>query len=141
VPQLVLALLLLTGADHAALGQELMSSVAISMKEVIAEVGRQFERAHPGVTLRYNLGASGELQKQIEAGVLYATDAAVQPGRVRSVFRLPAESYPPVTYPVAAVAASPNQRLVQAFIDLLVGREGQALLDHHGFQSPRKADP
>jgi molybdate transport system substrate-binding protein len=38
------------------------------MKEAIEEAGRQFRRAHPGVTFRFNLGASGELQKQIEAG-------------------------------------------------------------------------
>src|SRR5262249_52837363 len=30
--------------------------------------GRGFMGAHPGVILRYNFGASGDLQKQIEAG-------------------------------------------------------------------------
>ena len=49
--------------------QEVTLSVAISMKEVVEELGRRFMAARPGVTLRYNLGSSGELQKQIEAGV------------------------------------------------------------------------
>lgn len=243
----LLGLFLLAVSIRPAQGQELILSVAISMKEAIAEVGRPFERAHPGVTLRYNLGASGDLQKQIEAGapadlfisaaprqmdelerqglivagsrrnfarnlltvivpsdsrlqlrrpadllqtrvqrivignpktvpagqyaeagfralglwdrlqpklvfaenarqaleyvsrgeveagVVYATDAALRADRIREAFRLPADSHPPVTYPVAAVAASPNQRLAQAFIDLLVGREGQAVLARHGF--------
>jgi molybdate transport system substrate-binding protein len=255
VPQLVLALLLLTGAAHPALGQELILSVAVSMKEAIEEVGRHYERTHRGVTLRYNLGASGDLQKQIEAGapadlfisaaprqmdelerlglivassrrvfarnlltviapsdsrlqlrspadllqprvqrivignpktvpagqyaeasfralglweplrpklvfaenvrqaleyvsrgeveagVVYATDAAVRAGRIKEVFRPPVESYPPVTYPVATVATSRNQRLAQAFIDLLLGREGQAVLARHGFQPPGGAAP
>jgi molybdate transport system substrate-binding protein len=48
--------------------QELLLSVAVSLKDVTEELGRAFELTHPGVTLRYNFGASGELQKQIEAG-------------------------------------------------------------------------
>jgi molybdate transport system substrate-binding protein len=48
--------------------QELTVSVAVSMKEATEEIGRLFNRAHPGTTLRVNLGASGDLQKQIEAG-------------------------------------------------------------------------
>ena len=48
--------------------QELTVSVAVSMKEAVEEMGRLFSRAHPGSTLRLNLGASGDLQKQIEAG-------------------------------------------------------------------------
>jgi molybdate transport system substrate-binding protein len=42
--------------------------VAISLKEATEELGHQFQQRHPGVILRYNLGSSGSLQKQIEAG-------------------------------------------------------------------------
>jgi molybdate transport system substrate-binding protein len=62
----MLGVLLLTGAPTAT-GQELVLSVAVSMKEAVDEVGRRFAESR-GVTLRYNFGASGELQKQIEAG-------------------------------------------------------------------------
>jgi molybdate transport system substrate-binding protein len=48
--------------------QELTVSAAISTKDAVEELGRRFTQARPGVTLRYNFGASGELQKQIEAG-------------------------------------------------------------------------
>ena len=48
--------------------QEMMFSVAISMKEAVETLGRQFMQSHSGVKLRYNFGSSGELQKQIEAG-------------------------------------------------------------------------
>jgi molybdate transport system substrate-binding protein len=48
--------------------QELTLSVAISMKDAVEELGRTFTSQRPGVQLRYNFGASGELQKQIEAG-------------------------------------------------------------------------
>jgi len=51
-----------------AIAQEVTLSVAISLKEATEDLGRIFMAAHPGVTLRYNFGASGDLQKQIEAG-------------------------------------------------------------------------
>jgi molybdate transport system substrate-binding protein len=47
---------------------ELTISAAISLKEVVEELGRRFADAHRGTTLRYNFGASGALAKQIEAG-------------------------------------------------------------------------
>lgn len=61
-----LAVVLLAALGAAA--QEMTLSVAVSLKEATQEVGRAFMAAHPGVTLRYNFGASGDLQKQIEAG-------------------------------------------------------------------------
>jgi molybdate transport system substrate-binding protein len=64
----VLAALAL-GAPAGARAQELLVSVAISMKDAIEEIGRGFQAGRSGATLRYNLGSSGELQKQIEAGV------------------------------------------------------------------------
>lgn len=63
---LALALVLLVAAAAAA--QEVTLSVAVSMKDVVSELGRGFAAARPGVTLRYNFGSSGELQKQIETG-------------------------------------------------------------------------
>jgi molybdate transport system substrate-binding protein len=38
------------------------------MKDAVTEIGRGFTAARPGVTVLYNWGSSGELQKQIEAG-------------------------------------------------------------------------
>src|SRR3989442_12967274 len=63
-----LALVLLLGVAAPASAEELTLSVAISMKDAIEELGRGFTQVRPGVVLRHNLGASGELSKQIEAG-------------------------------------------------------------------------
>src|SRR5262245_50853459 len=63
----LLVLLLLAPAAQG-LAQEATLSVAISMKDAVEELGRNFMASRPGVTLRYNFGSSGELQKQIEAG-------------------------------------------------------------------------
>lgn len=65
---LVLTALALLGAAAPARAQEVTFSVAVSMKEAVEELGRRFTQARPGLTLRYNFGSSGELQKQIEAG-------------------------------------------------------------------------
>ena len=230
--------------------QELTFSVAISMKEAVEVLGRQFMRGHPGVTLRYNVGSSGELQKQIEAGApvdvfisaaqrqmdeleqkgliaaatrrvfarnvltvikpagstldiaksadlagpkvqrivignprtvpvgqyaeeslkavglwdrlqaklvlaenvrqaldyvargeveagfVYTTDVAVRSGQVVEAFRPAEDTYRPVTYPAAVVKASKQPALAQAFVDLLVSRDGQAALSRLGFQPP-----
>jgi molybdate transport system substrate-binding protein len=63
----VAVLVLLAGAT-AAVAQEVIFSAAISTKDAVEELGRRFAAARPGLSLRYNVGSSGELQKQIEAG-------------------------------------------------------------------------
>lgn len=65
------AALLLLGfllAPAPASAEEMILSVAVSMKEAVEEVGRTFASGRPGLVLRYNFGSSGDLQKQIEAG-------------------------------------------------------------------------
>jgi molybdate transport system substrate-binding protein len=65
------AALLLVGfllAPAQASAEEMVLSVAVSMKEAVEEVGRTFASSRPGLVLRYNFGSSGDLQKQIEAG-------------------------------------------------------------------------
>ena len=65
---LALVVLLVLVAASAAQAQEIVLSVAVSLKEAVEDVGRGLAAAKPGVKLRYNIGASGDLQKQIEAG-------------------------------------------------------------------------
>ena len=246
---LVVAMALLAVAPPAH-AQEMILSVAVSLKEPTEELGRTFMAARPGVTLRYNFGASGDLQKQIEAGApvdvflsaaqrqmdelekqnlivlssrrafarnvlvvikpadsrvdiakpadllearvkrivigspktvpagqyaeeslralglwdrlqpklvfaenvrqaldyvargevdagfVYTTDAASRTQGVKEAFRPPDDSYRPVIYPGAVVAASKQATLAQAFIDLLGSAEGRAVLSRFGFQPP-----
>ncbi len=65
---LAVVLVLVLGVVTGAVAQELTLSAAISMKEAVDEIGRQFVASRPGTTLSFNFGSSGELQKQIEAG-------------------------------------------------------------------------
>lgn len=245
----VLALVLLATAGRAA-AQPLTVSAAISTKDAVSELGRAFAASHPGVTLFYNWGSSGSLQKQIEAGApidvfvsaaarqmdaleerrlivpgtrkviarslltvikpgdsrvdivkagdlvearvgrivvgnprtvpagqyaeeslralglwdrlqpklvfaedvrqaleyvargevdagfVYTTDAATRGRAVKEAFRPAEDTYRPVVYPVAVVTGARQPALAAAFIDLLLSREGQAVLSRHGFQPP-----
>jgi molybdate transport system substrate-binding protein len=243
-----LAVVLLAAAGARA--QDVTLSVAVSLKEATEALGRSFMTAHPGVTLLYNFGASGDLQKQIEAGApvdvflsaaqrqmdelekrglivaasrrafarnaltaikpadsraditkpadllearvgrivvgnpksvpagqyaeeslralglwdrlrpklvfaenvrqaldyvargevdagfVYATDAATRAQGVKEAFRPPDDSYRPVVYPGAVVAASKQAALAQAFLDLLASPQGRTVLGRFGFQPP-----
>jgi molybdate transport system substrate-binding protein len=241
---------LVAGGAPLANAEELTLSVAISMKEAIETLGRSFTARHPGLTLRYNFGASGDLQKQIEAGApidvfvsaatrqmdeleqkalilpdtrrafarnvlvvvkpaeagldltavgdlldprvtrvaignpktvpagqyaqeslravgawerlgpklvfgenvrqvleyvargevdagyVYATDVPAAGPKVRIAFRPGEETYPPVVYPVAVVTGSHQVALARAFVELVTGAEGRAVLQRLGFQPP-----
>jgi len=247
VAVVVLGLLLTVAVAEA---QEVTLSVAISMKDAVEELGRGFMAARPGVTLRYNFGSSGELQKQIEAGApvdlfvsaaqrqmdelekkgliasdtrrifarnvltvvkptdsrvdiakaadllestvgmiaignpksvpagqyaeeslralglwdrlqpklvfaenvrqvldyvargevdagfVYTTDAATRMQGVKEAFRPPDDTYRPVIYPGAVVAASKQPALGRAFLDLLESPQGRTVLGRFGFQPP-----
>jgi molybdate transport system substrate-binding protein len=243
-------LVLLLAFTSVAQAQEATISAAISTKEAVEELGRGFMAARPGVTLRYNFGSSGELQKQIEAGApvdlfisaaqrqmdeleqkklivattravfarnvltvikptdskidiskpadlldarvtkivvgspktvpagqyaeeslkalglwdklqtklvfsenvrqaldyvargevdagfVYTTDAATRGQQVKEAFRPAEDTYRPVLYPAAVVTGARQPALAQAFLDLLVGGDGRAVLARFGFQPP-----
>jgi len=248
--RMAVVLFLLLAMVTVAQAQEVTLSVAISMKDVVEELGRGFMTARPGVTLRYNFGSSGALQKQIEAGApvdlfisaaqrqmdeleksglitastrrvfarnvltvvkpadttidiarpadlldpritkivvgspktvpvgqyaeeslralglwerlqpklvfsenvrqaldyvargevdagfVYTTDAATRAKQVKEAFRPPEDTYRPVLYPVAVVAGSKHATIARAFLDLLMSRDGQAVLGRFGFLLP-----
>ncbi len=71
---------------------------------------------------------------EVDAGFVYATDAAVQQEKVRVVAVVPTVS--PIRYPVAAVAGGGNAEAARQFIDYLLSPAGQAVLARHGFQKP-----
>ena len=73
---------------------------------------------------------------EVDAGFVYATDAALMPGRV--TVALTVVTAKPIVYPVALVAASAsaNAALAQRFVDFLGAADAQAVLARHGFGKP-----
>jgi molybdate transport system substrate-binding protein len=76
----VLCSLCLIFGSHQAHGGELLVSSAVSLKEAVEAAGRRFQGDRAGVLLRYNFGASGALQKQIEGGA--PVDAFLSAGQL-----------------------------------------------------------
>lgn len=73
---------------------------------------------------------------EVDAGFVYVTDLMARPGPVKEAFRPPQSSYTSVTYPAAVVAGSRYPAIGEAFIALLLSREGQDILARLGFQPP-----
>jgi molybdate transport system substrate-binding protein len=73
---------------------------------------------------------------EVDAGFVYTTDLAARAQGVKEAFRPAEDTYRPIVYPAAIVAASKHQTLAQGFIDLLVSEQGRATLARFGFQPP-----
>ncbi len=65
------------------------------------------------------------------AGVVYATDAALTK-KVTVVGTFPADSHPPITYPLAVIAAN-DTAAARAFRDFLLGDQAKAIYRNYGF--------
>jgi molybdate transport system substrate-binding protein len=229
--------------------QEITVSAAISLKNVFEEIGKTFEKNHPGTKVRFNFGASGDLARQIEVGapvdvfasaaqkdmddigktgfitsgtrmnfagnsvvlvkpgmsqtrieffedlrkpgvkkivignpksvpagryaeevlkylnlweavrdklvfaehvrqaldyvarnevdaaMVYSTDAMIRPGEVRIVTKAPGRSHQPIVYPIGIVKGSKNQSSAKSFITLVLSTEGKNLLKKYGFET------
>ncbi|MDE1942185.1 MAG: molybdate ABC transporter substrate-binding protein [Betaproteobacteria bacterium] len=69
----------------------------------------------------------------VDAGLVFATDAALMPGRVTVVAKAPPGSHDPIRYPVAIVVGSRQQALARDFLDYLAAPASRALFEKHGF--------
>jgi molybdate transport system substrate-binding protein len=71
---------------------------------------------------------------EVDAGFVYATDAALMPDKVKVALTVPTTT--PILYPVAPIAASPNAALAQRFVDFLGAPAAQTVLARYGFGKP-----
>lgn len=71
---------------------------------------------------------------EVDAGFVYATDAALMPDKVRVALTVPTTR--PILYPVAPLAAAPNAAMAQRFVEFLVSPAAQAVLARYGFGKP-----
>lgn len=64
----ILVVLLMAVAAHSAHAVDLTVSAAVSLRDVLVDIGREFERANPQQKVLFNFGASGQLLQQISRG-------------------------------------------------------------------------
>ena len=71
---------------------------------------------------------------EVDAGFVYATDAAIARGKVDVALRIPSTT--PITYPIAVVAQSRHADEARNFIAFVRSAKGQQLLADAGFLAP-----
>ena len=71
---------------------------------------------------------------EVDAGFVYATDAALRASEVRVALEVPAPV--PVRYPIAVVRGSAQPGAALGFVDFVSSAEAQALLAARGFLPP-----
>lgn len=71
---------------------------------------------------------------EVDAGFVYATDAAIVKDKVKLVATVPTAT--PVTYPIAVIAAGPQAAAGRKFADYVQSAAGQAILARYGFGRP-----
>lgn len=71
---------------------------------------------------------------EVEAGFVYASDAALQPDKVNIAFVVS----PPqrIRYPIAVTTAAANPAEARRFVAFILSPAGQAILARHGFLKP-----
>ena len=72
---------------------------------------------------------------EVDAGLVYATDALTRARELKKVLPAPEGSYQPVVYPIAAVKGTKNEELARAFIAWVISAEGKHILERYGFKT------
>jgi molybdate transport system substrate-binding protein len=71
----------------------------------------------------------------VDAGIVYATDAAASP-RVAVAAAAPPGTHRPIVYPLAVVSATGHPREARALAAFLLGAEAREVLRRRGFRPP-----
>ncbi|HEX6811400.1 MAG TPA: molybdate ABC transporter substrate-binding protein [Planctomycetota bacterium] len=72
---------------------------------------------------------------EVDAGIVYATDAATAGAKVAAV-AIPGEHNVVATCPIAVLSKGRNRAVGEQFVAFVLSRQGQDILKSFGFQSP-----
>jgi len=70
---------------------------------------------------------------EVDAGLVYSTDAMVRSKEVKVVMKLPEGSHQPVVYPMGVIKGTKLETLARGFVDFVISTEGQRILSQYGF--------
>jgi molybdate transport system substrate-binding protein len=70
---------------------------------------------------------------EVDAGLVYSTDAMVRSKEVKVVMKLSEGSHRPVVYPIGVIKGTKVETLSRGFVDFVISTEGQRILSQHGF--------
>jgi molybdate transport system substrate-binding protein len=74
---------------------------------------------------------------EVDAGLVYSTDAMARPKEVEVVIKLPETSHQPIVYPIGVIKGTKVETLSRAFVDFVISTEGQRILNQYGFMTAR----
>ena len=105
-------------------------------EEVFASVGVT-DAIRPKLVLAENVRQALDYaaRGEVDAGVVYATDAALRPREVHIAAVAPVGSHQPVIYPIAVLKGSAHLEAAKAFVAAVRSEAGQAILARYGFTS------
>jgi molybdate transport system substrate-binding protein len=70
---------------------------------------------------------------EVDAGVVYATDARIGGDKIRVAAVASNGSHDPILYPIAIVKDGSNSEAARKFVEFVLSSEGQNILRRHGF--------
>lgn len=71
---------------------------------------------------------------EVDAGIVYYTDALTRAKEVRIAAKAPAQSHKPIFYPAAVVKDTRHKTEATGFISFLVSEESRGILKKYGFE-------
>lgn len=71
---------------------------------------------------------------EVDAGLVYATDAVIMAGKVRITADIPTTT--PIVYPLALINDTRNRALAEAFVQLLATDAAKGIFTRYGFSHP-----
>jgi molybdate transport system substrate-binding protein len=71
---------------------------------------------------------------EVDAGLVFSTDAAIMNDRVEVVAMAPRESHAPILYPAAVLKNSTQSQVGREFMDFISGPEGMKDFSRYGFR-------
>jgi molybdate transport system substrate-binding protein len=121
----------LAGDGKIATGDVKSVPVGKYAKAALEKLGA-WSAAEPKFAMAESVRAALTLVARGEAalGIVYSTDAKVEPG-VKIVGTFPADSHPPIIYPVAATSTAKPE--ASAYLDYLRSSAAKAVLEKYGF--------
>ena len=70
---------------------------------------------------------------EVDAGIVFATDAALEKERVKVVAEL--EHHTPIVYPIAVTTLTENKEAAAQFVEFVISDKGKKILSQYGFES------
>jgi molybdate transport system substrate-binding protein len=106
----------------------------VAAEEILNKLGL-FDQVKPKVIYAANVSAAlAYVSKgEVDAGIIFATEAVAGGDTVKIAATSDPSWHSKIAYPVAAVSASKNKTLAQAFVDFVAGSEGQSILQKYKF--------